>query len=118
MADLIYTTDHGWVLTVECNQDISTATKTELQMIKPSGDEVTWTATINGSTKLQYTIQDDDMEDEDDGVWVGVAYVEMPNIPAITGNEFNFRVRAKGDKAIAKSGSAATPTVEVNSHIF
>lgn len=73
----IYKDDYGLVFTVDCVQDISTATVTQLKVQKPGGAVVTWTASIYDSTHLQYTVQDGDLDES--GVYKIQAAVTLPS---------------------------------------
>lgn len=77
MSDKVYVGDYGTVISVDCGEDISTATVTELKVQKPGGDTVTWTASIYGTDYLRYIIQDGDLDEA--GVWKVQAAVTLPS---------------------------------------
>lgn len=55
------------------NATLATASKTEIRVRKPGGDDVTWTATVSG-TSLSYTTSDGDLDES--GTYKIAAYVE------------------------------------------
>jgi hypothetical protein len=64
MSDKVYVGDVGTDIIVDCGQDISGATSTSLEVNKPDGTNVSWTATIYQSNYLKYTIIADDFDQE------------------------------------------------------
>jgi len=76
-SNKIYVGDVGTEILVDCVEDISQATKTELRVLKPDKTEVVWLAVIEGATKLKYIVQPGDIDQA--GLWVVQAYVELPN---------------------------------------
>ena len=59
----IYVGDVGTQVLVNCGMTITGATGTTLEVKKPSGTEVSWTATINGTTNLRYIVIADDLDE-------------------------------------------------------
>lgn len=72
-----YEGDTKTVILVDTLHDITGATKLELRVIKPCNEEVTWTGTLNGTTKIQYITQAADFDEP--GKWRLNAYVESPD---------------------------------------
>lgn len=60
----IYKGDEGTVLEVDVGEDISTATTTELKVLKPDGAPATWVGSVNGlvNTQIDYTIVNGDLD--------------------------------------------------------
>ena len=50
-----YTGDTGTVITLDCGQDISTASVRNILVRKPDGTAATWTASASGTTAIQFT---------------------------------------------------------------
>ena len=59
----IYKDDVGTMIYVNCGQDITGATATKLKVKKPSGTEVEWTATVDGTTQLRYITGSGDIDE-------------------------------------------------------
>lgn len=57
----IYVGDIGTVILVDCGTVITGATNTKLKIKKPDGSKVEWTATIDGTQKLKYTVISGDL---------------------------------------------------------
>lgn len=72
-----YVGDYGTVFTVNCGEDISAATVTQINIKKPGGSEIDWTASIYGTNYLQYTIQDGDLDES--GVYKVQAALTLPS---------------------------------------
>lgn len=70
----IYVGTEGLMIKVETGISLSGATVTKLKVKKPSGTEVEWTATVDG-TKLVYVTQAGDLDEE--GLYKIQAYVEL-----------------------------------------
>ena len=72
----LFVGDTGTQIILDCVVDISTATLMNIVAKKPNGVTVTWTATLNGTTAVQYITQATDIDTP--GMWRMQAYVEMP----------------------------------------
>lgn len=57
-----YINETGTVITVDCGEDITSATNTKLKVQKPDGTKVEWTTTIYDSNYLRYTTQSNDLD--------------------------------------------------------
>jgi hypothetical protein len=55
MAQKIYVGDTGTVITLDCGQDISSATVRTIEVRKPDGSTTAWTATASGANSITYT---------------------------------------------------------------
>ena len=55
MADKIYVADLGTIITLDCKEDISDGDVFTIEVKKPSGTEVTWTAALSGTDSVTYT---------------------------------------------------------------
>lgn len=75
MFDKHYIGEIGTVVEVDCGVDIRGATVTNLLVTKPGGTIVTWTASIYGTNKLRYTIQEGDLDE--DGTYALQSYIEI-----------------------------------------
>ena len=75
----VYVGDEGTVIELDCGEDISTATVTDIKVRKPDGTLVTWTGSKNGgvNSQIDYTVVTDDFDQP--GAYRLQAYVEMPS---------------------------------------
>ncbi len=71
----IYIGDVGTKITLECNADISAATKVEIHATSPSGLAKTWDAIIE-DTSIYHIVQAGEINQA--GTWTLRAYVELP----------------------------------------
>ena len=71
----VYTGDVGTAIILDCVEDVSSATVRNIKVRKPDGLRTTWTATLDGTTKIKYVIQTGDLDVVGD--WSLQAYVEM-----------------------------------------
>jgi len=62
VANKHYIGEIGTDIIVDCGQDITGATNTELVVKKPDGSIVTWTATIYNTNYLKYTTVSGDFD--------------------------------------------------------
>ena len=72
----VFVGDVGTVIILDTKVNITTATVRKILAEKPSGQSVEWTASLEGTTAIKYTIQAGDLDQE--GIWMIQAYVEMP----------------------------------------
>jgi len=77
MSDKVYVGDYGTVITVDCGEDISAATITQIKVQKPGGTVVTWGASLYGTNYLQYTTVNGDIDES--GIWKVQASVTLPS---------------------------------------
>lgn len=66
MTSKVYLGDTGTVITLDCGQDVSSATARAIEARKPSGDVVSWTASASGADAISYTTDDDDIDEVGD----------------------------------------------------
>ena len=72
----VYVGDIGTEIVVDTCSDLSTATKVELRVEKPSGAPVTWAGTVFETTKIRHVAVSGDLDEV--GEYNLQAYVEMP----------------------------------------
>lgn len=72
----VFVGDVGTQIVLDCGVDISTSTVRKIEAKKPSGVKVLWTATLDGTQRISYTLQAGDLDAA--GGWVLQAYIEMP----------------------------------------
>jgi hypothetical protein len=77
MSDKIYVGDIGTIVTVDCGEDISTATVNQLMVQKPDGTIVTWEAAVYNTNYLRYTIMDGDLDQA--GVYKVQSKITLPS---------------------------------------
>lgn len=77
MSDKIYVGDVGTIITVDCGEDISTATVNQLAVQKPDGTVVTWEASVYNTNYLRYTVQTDDLDQA--GVYKVQSKITLPS---------------------------------------
>jgi len=75
MGNKIYVGDIGTVITLDTNEDISSATTTEIRVKKGDGTTTTWTGELSGSDSVTYTIVDGDFSCS--GVYKVQVYIVM-----------------------------------------
>ena len=68
--------DVGTVITLDCGVDISTATVKTIKVRKPTGETVSWAATLSEITAMSYTTGSGDLDIA--GTWHFQAVVTMP----------------------------------------
>jgi hypothetical protein len=73
----LYTGDTGTVITLECGQDISAATVRNIQVRKPDGTTVTWSAVASGTTAVAFTTLAGSLDMP--GRWRLQAHVTLPS---------------------------------------
>lgn len=84
-----YQNDVGTIIEVDCVENISTATQTKLAIRKPDGTEVSWSGTLEGTTKIRYTVGSGDWDQS--GRYEGQADIAMPGWSGL-GDTFTFQV--------------------------
>ncbi len=72
----IYVNDQGTEITLDCLQNISTATVLKIIAKDPLGRKKKWSATLQGTTHVRYTLQNGDLDIP--GIWYVQSYIEMP----------------------------------------
>ncbi len=77
MATKVYVGDTGTVITLDCGQDISSATARAILVRKPDGTTTSWTATVSGTDSISYTTLAGTFDQ--DGVWKLQALVTLPS---------------------------------------
>lgn len=70
----IYKGDVGTEVVLDTELDLTEAVSVAVKAKKPSGAEVTWTATVHETTKVRYVTDADDLNQA--GTWYLQAYVE------------------------------------------
>ena len=85
----VYVGDEGTVILIDMQEDISTATTTEIN-VRNSGGDNTWTATIYDSNYLKYTTITDDLDV--DGTYLLQPYLEFPTGWKGKGETVSFEV--------------------------
>lgn len=73
---IVYVNDQGTEITLDCLQNISTATVLKIIAKDPLGRKKTWSATLQGTTYVRYLLQDGDINIP--GKWQFQSYIEMP----------------------------------------
>ena len=89
MGNKIYIGDIGTLITLDTNENISTATVTNIKVRKGDGTISTWTGSLSGTDSVQYTIVADDLNCA--GTYKVQAYIEMPDWSG-SGETAEFRV--------------------------
>ncbi len=69
----VYEGDIGTVIELDTGEDISSASTLRIYYTKPSGTTSFWPATLVGTSRLSYTTQSGNLDE--DGVWSLQAYV-------------------------------------------
>ena len=72
----VYVNDQGTEIALDCLQNISTATVLKIIAKDPLGRKRKWSATLQGTTHVRYTLQNGDLDIP--GIWYVQSYVEMP----------------------------------------
>ena len=72
----VFTGDVGTVISMDCGENISTATLTKIKVRKSNGQKVVWDAAPDGINAIKYVTVDGDLDVP--GTWHLQAYVEMP----------------------------------------
>ena len=73
----IYVGDVGTKIILNCDTDVSTATILTIEVLKPDGTEISWTATKeSGNTSISYTTEANDLDIP--GVWRMQASITSP----------------------------------------
>lgn len=70
-----YIGDVGTEIILDCGVDVSAATVRTIKALKPDGTSVDWTAVLEGTTAIKYTIQSGDLDQA--GAWKLQAYIEI-----------------------------------------
>ncbi len=73
----VYVGDTGTSIILDCGQDISAATTRTIEVCKPNGTKLSWTATASGTTALQYVTLADTLDAA--GRWKLQAKVVLPS---------------------------------------
>lgn len=63
----VYKDDIGTVIDLDAGEDVSAASSLRIYYTKPSGTISFWTATLQGTSLLRYTVQSGDLDEA--GVW-------------------------------------------------
>ena len=82
-----YANDYGMIMVVDTEADLTTALSVKLLVRKPDGTEVEWSGIVDGTTKIKYTIQVADRDQE--GIYEINAYVEFTDAIG-TGETFEW----------------------------
>ena len=77
MTTKLYVGDTGTVITLDCGQDISAATVRLIEVRKPDGTTVSWSASASGAASLAYTSLAGTFDQA--GEWALQAHVTMPS---------------------------------------
>jgi hypothetical protein len=85
-----YVGDIGTDLVVDTCEPITTATTTDLRIMKPDGNLFTWTGAVYDTTKIKYTVIAGDFDQA--GTYRLQAYVVMPGWTG-RGDTVFFKVR-------------------------
>lgn len=72
----VYQGDVGTLIRMDTGSDLSSATTTNIKVIKPSGATAEWVGTANG-TFVEYTTVAGDLDEV--GAYVVYVYVETPS---------------------------------------
>lgn len=73
---VIYVNDQGTEITLDCLQNISTATVMKIIAKNPLGQKKTWSATLQGTNYVRYLLGSGDIDMP--GKWQFQSYIEMP----------------------------------------
>ncbi len=73
----IYKDTVGTKIILDCGTDISQLISAKIYYKKPSGSVGYWTANLEETQKIYYTVQDGDLDEA--GQWELQAYIELPN---------------------------------------
>lgn len=76
MATKVYVGDTGTVITLDCGQNVSTATARVIYARKPDGTLVTWTASASGTNFIAYTTLEATLDQV--GIWKLQAGITLP----------------------------------------
>lgn len=68
--------DVGTEIVLDCGFTVSTATVMQIVARTPKGEKKTWSAILEGTTKIKYTLATGDLNMA--GTWQLQAYIEMP----------------------------------------
>jgi hypothetical protein len=72
----VYVGDVGTIITLDCGEDISSATTREILVRKPDGTLMTWTAVASGPNGIAFTAQADTLDQA--GKWKLQAKIVLP----------------------------------------
>lgn len=72
-----YVGDTGTVITLDCGQDISTASARSIAVKKPDGTTTSWSASASGTTAIAFTTLSDSLDQR--GNWLLQAHVTLPS---------------------------------------
>lgn len=64
----IYKGNNGFKIIIDCGINMTSATNRYIHAKKPSGNTVSWPASVEGTTGLSYTVQTGDLDEA--GEWV------------------------------------------------
>lgn len=73
-----YVGDIGTVINIDCGENIAGGTSYKFLVRKPQGDTTEWTATLDGTQNLKYTVQSGDFNQAG-------KYLVQPQITLSTG---------------------------------
>lgn len=77
MTPKVYVGDTGTVITLDCGQDITSATARSIEVRKPGGATTTWAAVASGTNAISFTTAADSLDIP--GAWKLQALVVMPS---------------------------------------
>lgn len=89
MSGKVYVGDTGTEIVLDCGADISNATAVQILVRKPSGQVLTWAASLSGSNHVRYVVQAGDLDQS--GLWTLQARVTTPTWSG-RGEAFELRV--------------------------
>lgn len=73
----VYMGDVGTAIILDCVAEVTDATVRSIKVKKANGVRVTWSAALEGTTKIKYVVLAGDLDVV--GNWTLQAYIEMPN---------------------------------------
>lgn len=85
----LYTGDIGTVITINCGENISSATGTKFKVRKPDGTKAEWIASIHDSNYLQYTTIANDFDQV--GIYTLQAHLTISGWTG-SGESFDFTI--------------------------
>ncbi|MCU0963545.1 MAG: hypothetical protein MUF08_00475 [Burkholderiaceae bacterium] len=73
----VYVGDTGTVIVLDCGQDVSAATVRSIEVMKPDGTLLSWSAALSGTNAIAYTSQANTFDTP--GKWQLQAKVTLPS---------------------------------------
>ena len=73
----VYTGDTGTQIILDCGQDVSAATVRSIEVLKPDGSTVTWSASASGTNSIVFTTLAGSLDQA--GSWKLQARVTLPS---------------------------------------